>query len=332
MNELGSLVDTFAKLEPWRGACQEGCFANFLGVMTDQKYVERHHPSNDPRDNGDGTSVAHPPKVEDGEPFFEFAAIHKAVRAAQDRFVMVELGGGYAARSVDAHRLLQALNPLPCQLIIVEAEPTHFQWAKRHLTANGIDPKDHWLINAAVSTDSDPILFMRGAGVYYNSAVPAAQIDTITSRIIGMGASDQVLKNLLSAGTCGMQIPYNSAAGEHIFDYKFVSAIPLNDILTPLPRVDLMDIDIQGAENTIIEPAMELLNRRVKRLHIGTHGADIHGGLWDLFFENEWSCEFDFPPDSDNETPWGRFKTTDGILHFHNTRLTDEGASTALEL
>ena len=33
-----------------------------------------------------------------------------------------------------------------------------------------------------------------------------------------------------------------------------------------------------------------------------------------------------------DETPWGRFKTTDGILHFHNTRLTDEGASTALEL
>ncbi len=321
MNELGPLVDTFAKLEPWRGTCEMGSFANFLGVMTDQEFVERHHPSNVQQDQGDGTSVARMPKVEDGEPFFEFAAIHKAVRAAQDRFVMVELGGGYAARSVDAYRLLQNLNPLPCQLIIVEAEPTHFQWAKQHLAANGIDPNDHWLINAAVSTDSDPILFMRGAGLYYNSAVTANDINNITSQIIDMGASEQVLKNLLSAGTCGMKIPFNSAAGQDLFDYTFVSAIPLNDILAPLPLVDLMDIDIQGAENTVIEPAIEMLNRRVKRLHIGTHGADIHSGLWDLFFEHEWGCEFDFPPFSDNETPWGQFKTTDGILHLYNTRL-----------
>ncbi|MDE0728198.1 MAG: hypothetical protein OSB82_17250, partial [Alphaproteobacteria bacterium] len=75
------------------------------------------------------------PIVSDGEPFFEFAANHRAVHAARDRFTMVELGGGYAARSVDAYTALQIFNPLACQLVIVEAEPTHFQWAKRHLAA-----------------------------------------------------------------------------------------------------------------------------------------------------------------------------------------------------
>ncbi|MFP6708788.1 MAG: hypothetical protein VCE75_22720 [Alphaproteobacteria bacterium] len=54
---------------------------------------------------------------------------------------MVELGGGYAARSIEAYTALQIFNPLACQLVIVESEPTHFQSVKWHLAANGIEPK-----------------------------------------------------------------------------------------------------------------------------------------------------------------------------------------------
>ena len=50
-----------------------------------------------------------------------------------------------------------------------------------------------------------------------------------------MGASDQVARNLISGGTCGMQIPFQSAAGVDNFDYSFVSAMALNDILSPSP-------------------------------------------------------------------------------------------------
>ena len=74
--------------------------------------------------------------------------------------------------------------------------------------------------------------------------------------------------------------------------------------MSPLPLVDLMDIDIQGAENVVIHPAMEMLNARVKRLHIGTHSPDIHSGLWELFFANEWICEFDYAPATTHQTPW----------------------------
>ena len=321
MNDLGPLVDTFAKLEPWRGTCAEGSFANHLGVMTDLEFIERHHPSNTSLISGKNGETIRMPIVSDGEPFFEFAAIHKAVHAAHDRFTMVELVGGYAARSVDAYRALQVFNPLPCQLVVVEAEPTHFQWAKRHLAANGIEPKNHWLINAAVSIDSDPIMFMRGAGLFFNGIVGIKDIEKLITQIIDMGASDQVVRNLISGGTCGMQIPFQSAAGVDNFDYSFVSAMALNDILSPLPLVDLMDFDIQGAEDVVIHPAMEMLNARVKRLHIGTHGADIHSGIWEFFFANEWICEFDYAPATTHQTPWGDFETQDGILHFYNPRL-----------
>ena len=321
MNELGPLVDEFAKIPPWQGECPDGAFANFLGVMTDKEFIERHHPSNVV--SAGGSLEIPPPTVTDGEPFFEYAAIRKAIDGAEGRFVMIELGGGYAARSVDAHRLLQQRNPMPSQLVIVEAEATHFQWIKRHLSANGINPAEHWLINAAVSTDSQPKLFMTGAGLFFNSFVASKDIDAIVEQIAEMDGANQVMRNLLVAGTCGMQIPYDSDAGTDLFDYAFVSAMPLADILAPLPHVDLMDIDIQGGEATVIEPAMDLLNAKVKRLHIGTHGDGIHAGLWDLFFEHEWVCEFDYGPNGQHETPWGRFKTTDGILHLVNPRLSN---------
>ena len=321
MNDLGPLVEAFAKIEPWRGTCTAGCVGNFLGVMIDLEFIARHHPSNTEQENGDREMQTFMPKVEDGEHFLEFAAIHKAVHAARDRFVMVELGGGYAARSVDTYRTLQKLNPMPCQLVIVEAEPTHFEWVKRHLKANGINPRDHWLIKAAVSVNSDPKLFMLGSGVYYNGIVKPGDIAAIIEEIVKIDNTEQALRTLMTAGRCGMQVPYDSAAGRDLFDYEFVSTIPLADILAPLPHVDLMDIDIQGAEDTAITPAMDLLDSRVKRVHIGTHGADIHRGLWDLFFEHEWVCEFDYPPFNKNTTPWGDFETMDGVLHLYNPRL-----------
>jgi hypothetical protein len=320
MNELGPLVETFAGLEPWRGSTVEGSFANFLGVMTDLQFVELYHPPSAQLDKGRVTEIRMP-DVKDGEAFFEFAAIYKAVQAAQERFVMVELGGGYAARSVDAHRLLQTMNPMPCQLTIVEAEPTHFQWAKEHLTSNGIDPLDHWLINAAVSTDTDPKLFMQGAGLFYNRLLEGKGIDKLINNLNEINGTEQVLRNLLTAGCCGLEVPYTSDAGKNMFDYKLVSAQPLAEILAPLPHVDLMDMDIQGAEDIVILPAMDIINRRVKRLHIGTHGADIHARLWDLFFEHEWITDFDYAGNTRHDTPWGGFETSDGILHLQNPRL-----------
>lgn len=159
-------------------------------------------------------------------------------------------------------------------------------------------------------------MFMHGAGLFFNGIVRIEDIEKLVTQIINMGASNQMVQNLISGSACGMQIPFYSAAGVYNFDYSFVSAMALNDILSPLPLVDLMDIDIQGAENVVIHSAMEMLNARVKRLHIGTHGPDNHTGPWELFFANEWICEFDYPLATTHQTPWGAFETQDGIPHL----------------
>ena len=79
----------------------------------DLEFVERHHPSNTQHEDNGGNVSIRLPTVDDGEPFLEFTAIYKAVRVARERFVMVKLGGGYAAHSVNAQQTLQDLNPMP---------------------------------------------------------------------------------------------------------------------------------------------------------------------------------------------------------------------------
>lgn len=319
MNDIGHHVDAFTSLSGWRGAVPAGSVANFLGVMTDEEFVALHAPSNNIV-TGDGGGMAHVPSVSDGEPFFEFAAIYEAVRQASDRFTMVELGGGYASRCVDAHAAVQRFNPMPTQFVVVEAEPTHFDWAKRHMRANGIDPDQHWMINAAVSDSNDPVLFLTGEGLYYNSIIAGNDKVDIAEQVESFGMTRTVLQNLMISGSLGIKIPYTSQAGQHIHDMKLVSARTLAEILQPLQVVDLLDIDIQGAEITVLPPAMAMLNQRVRRLHLGTHGLDVHKFMWDMFFEAEWLCEYDYPPNTDVETDYGDFRTSDGILTFVNSR------------
>ncbi|MDA1100770.1 MAG: hypothetical protein O2967_17500 [Proteobacteria bacterium] len=321
MDQLEAAVRTFADTAPWHGEVPDGCFPNYLGVMTELAFVADYAPSNQLLpSNGQGNQTP-APVLGDGEVFFEQAAIHKAVTAARGHFIMVELGGGFAPRTVDAHAALQRLNPLPCRFVVVEAEPTHFEWAQRHMRTNGIDPQDHWLINALVGTDNLPKLFMLGEGFYGNTVVSAGDVTQLIKNLQRGNSMDQALQGLLLNARCGVQQPYSVANGTRHFDFGFVSSMPLKDILQPLDHVDLMDIDIQGGESEVLPAAMEMIDKKVKRIHLATHGAQRHQEMWDLFFEHEWLCEADYAPNSEHQSDWGRFENSDGILDLVNLRL-----------
>lgn len=87
----------------------------------------------------------------DGKEYFEWVDVAAAMRAARGCFIMVELGAGYAARSVDANVLLQRLNPMPAMHVVVDGSPEHVDWAKRHFATNGIAPELHSFVHAVVN-------------------------------------------------------------------------------------------------------------------------------------------------------------------------------------
>ena len=85
-----------------------------------------------------------------------------------------------------------------------------------------------------------------------------------------------------------------------------MSAVTLVDILTPLTHVDYLEADIQQSEILVFPPSMDLLKRKVRRIHIGTHGKDVHDALCGMFRRDGWHIVFHFEPNSSHTHPLGR--------------------------
>ena len=207
MNDLDTLADVFRGLKPWRGVVPAGHRANFLGVMTalayfhevelrDFDYLERARA-------GDYDTVTRAPEVGDGERYFEWVNTVEAARLAQDRFVLVEAGGGFGARSVDAHAALQMLNPLPETYVVVEAVLQHMEWARQHFAANGLYPAQHWFINALINDTGRPELFAHAPGVYFSNIIDTATRQRVFDAAESEGVLDAVLRNLMVEGRMG---------------------------------------------------------------------------------------------------------------------------------
>ncbi len=113
-----------------------------------------------------------------------------SVCESEGSFTMVELGAGWGRWIVNAAVALRQIDPeRPFLLVGVEAEPTHFEWLRRHLLDNGIDPDRHTLVRAAVAPTEGRVKFQRGdAAGWYGQSIerddPAAKLSGPVSRLI----------------------------------------------------------------------------------------------------------------------------------------------------
>jgi hypothetical protein len=314
-------VDRFAEIEqllaaitPWSGEVPPGYAVDFLGILTEGRFIW-----NAAGPVAGGHLTTNRPTVESyGEGWFEVADWLASARDARRRYVAVSLGAAYGAQLVGAFKALQALNPLPALLVAVDPVPENCVWVRSHMRTNGIDPDEHWIIEAAVAPDNEPVLFPVGApGSGLNSSI---EVNTPQFRQTAVdllkrdGASERVLTNILLHNSTGIVREFGFGLSGEI---KFVSAVTLRDVLAPIDRVDLLETDIQRSEGEIFPPAMALVNRKVRRVHIGTHGRDVHDMLVALFARAGWEIVFDYGPGK-HLTPRGPLELGDGILTARN--------------
>jgi hypothetical protein len=128
------------------------------------------------------------------------------------------------------------------------------------------------------------------------------------------GACERVLENILLHNSTGIVRDLGFGLNGEI---KFVSAVTLRDVLAPFERVDLLEVDSQRSESEIFSPAMDLVSRKVRRVHIGTHGRDVHDMLRALFARAGWEIVFNYGPGK-HVTPRGPLDLGDGILTARN--------------
>lgn len=197
---------------------------------------------------------------------FEWIDMLEAVMGARGRFTMLELGAGYGRWTVNAAAALRAYSGLAHSLTAVEAEPTHFRWLALHCADNEVEAT---LIPAAVASTRGTVEF-------------------------GVGEPASWYGQAIADGTWGPE------------RVETVAAVTLSDLLEPLDCVDLIHCDIQGAEGDIFEEAAQPVDAKVKRVHVGTHGAQVEQRLRHIFSSLRWENINDYACGSSAETPWGR--------------------------
>jgi FkbM family methyltransferase len=285
----------FEKFNRWQGNVDPEYWANFLGVMTRKSFVSW---GSKPAVN----QFVSAPLPAFSEEYFEWIDVLEAVIHAKEHFTMIELGAGYGRWLVNAVAALKSVNDLPYTLIGVEPEPTHFKWMQLHFRDNGVDLSRAQLIEAAVTAREGTVWFYVGRpSEWYGQAIAPA---------IDGSSLYKFMARLTRKAT---------ASNEEV---RKVAALSLDGLLRPLYKVDLIDLDVQGAELDVLSAAKEQIDAKVKRVHIGTHSPEIEEGLRTLFTDLGWKKLNDYPMSSESETPYGRIKFGDGVQSWINSRFS----------
>lgn len=287
--------ESLLELSCFTGDNLPACRVDFLGIHTLAEF-ERGMPGveADPP-----VQFQQPPRPAFDEEYFEWLDVIAAVKAARGQFNMIELGAGYSRWLVRAVKVLEQLNPMPYKLVAVEAEPSHFQFSKRHMQLNGIDPEQHRLIEAAVNASGDKTRFTMGkADGWYGQAMFAPRKRSLLTRV---------------ANWLGYKPPEMKGVS-----VVWVEAVTLNSLLAQLPHVDLLDLDIQGAEAEVLEASIEALKRKVWRVHIGTHSPKIEQQLRALFGQAGWVKINDYACQRSQASPYGEIHFGDGVQTWLN--------------
>jgi hypothetical protein len=264
-----------------------------------------------------------------GEFWFEAVDWILSIREARERFVMITLGANYGYQAVGCYKALQQLNPMPAKLVAVDPIRENVEWIRRHMRDNGIDPADHWILQAVVSDSNEPVFFpIGGPGSGAQNCVATNERDArekYVHEVIAHGRAEEIARNLLLYNSTGLSRgmrPKELAADSATLqaEIKLVSAVTLGDILGPLDRVDYLEADMQQSEIIVFPRFIDTLSMKVRRVHIGTHGRDVHASLHKLFSENGWEIVFNYEPEGQYDTPLGHFRTNDGVLSVQNPR------------
>lgn len=233
---------------------------NYLGVLIDPKFF----PSI--LDDKAGEVEDAPIPANWHADIAEWGAALRAVDLARENFTVAELGCGWGCwlnnTGVAARR-----KGLKVHLIGVEGDKGHIAFAREACATNGFTDKQLTLRHGVAATSPGTALFPRQdqAGVNWGEE-PL------------FGATAEQRRSAAEAGT-----------------HDEVPMIPLEDLLSPYSRIDLLHIDIQGSEADLVAGCLPTLRDKVAYLVIGTHSRQIEGQLMTTLLQAEWILEIERP-------------------------------------
>jgi FkbM family methyltransferase len=304
--------EVFSRFRQYSGPVPAGYHVDFLGAQVSHKFIAGQQGNRPcPQDR----TVQDVPYPEPDEEYFEWIDLLESVVAAKGTYTMIELGAGYGRWALRAAFAAQRYDPrLRCHVVAVEAEPTVYGWLKEHFQHNGLKPRWHSLIHAAVTDEPGNVEFCIGgpSGGPYDLSP-----DAWYGQFVAKGNKAFVESPQPAGKYCGFKVLRYKSGWRSIR----IPGIRVGDLLKKLDRVDLIDMDIEGQELIVLTSVAAQLDAQVKRLHIGTHGKEIEAGLRELLSAHGWQCHADYSVFSTSETPWGLISFENGAQSWTNPKL-----------
>jgi FkbM family methyltransferase len=307
-------------LPPYEGPAPVGGDADYYGVMYSPRLkMDPQKSYGNSNDNELISSFTYESRQTDypgfNEEYFEHIDLIESIRTAKDRYVMFELGSNYGRWGLRAFKYLQRCGIKDFELVFIEGEPLHFRDLHHHLKLNKVPMNKAKCFEALVtgSMGNAPLAVTRPQNPH-------------PRQWRGQGLQRHVTLETLKEPRFTAQPYFDKTM---LFDAKkqegflVVPTITLTSLLQPYSCVDLIDMDIQGAEADVVEESIDELNARVRRLHIGTHSREIEARLRAILGQQGWLGAYDFPNHSINETPYGALDFCDGVQSWINPRLTE---------
>jgi FkbM family methyltransferase len=202
---------------------------------------------------------------------YEWAGAIRSIDEVGGRFVMMELGAGYGPWLASCGVVAREKGVGVIKLIGVEADEGRFGFMQRNLKDNGLNTEAALLLHGVIAPQTGGALFR------------VSERPDVT-----YGATPIFFDSVESA---------RAYAEAHAKEqrYNVIRAYSLSEAMDGEPRLDLLHIDIQGSEADLLEANTELLDEKVRRVVVGTHGRSIEERLHSLFAQLGWKSEADDP-------------------------------------
>ena len=228
------------------------------------------------------------------ERHFERYAIASIIETIKSKdAVFVEVGAGYGEWCLAFDGLIRnrivPKNVKSTPLCIgIEPDPNHYEWLKEHFEYNEIKGR---CLDAVVSDIDGWVRINKNSKPDYDYGQTI--LNHGADKRTAMGALQYVLQNTMKVMSYTMDRAMWQMRTKHI---------------------DLVHIDVQGAEDKVISGASELISSgNMDYLIIGTHGDRKHGKV-KVMLERYYDFVVDIKPNSTGKTSIGKVECQDGIL------------------
>lgn len=280
-----AIVNAFAPFQTFEPAADG--YRDIFGAITRVRYLDRN------AQHLAGYRYRSVPRQSEGglHGTSEWVGTLRSVLEARGSFTVMELGAGWGPWLVASQAAARQRGIAKIDLTGVEGSAEHYGFMLDNFRNNGLDPAEHHLHHAVVGAEDGIAAFpkLRAAQEDYGASAVFEESERATAALRG--------------------------------DLEEIPSLSLKTLIGDRPRVDLVHIDIQGHEESVIAAAIGVLDERVRRLVIGTHSRTIEGHLFDLLHAHGWVCESEVPcvlwPTMDG----GRYLAADGEQVWRNDRL-----------